>query len=136
SMLEMKLNTTATVASVGLDAVNIVPYQKTRQLRDRSLIPQQVRFRRSLCGKFHRLPVVAHVDIEAELIKTDLSVDPADARLQQACGFDEFVHRGLGAVDHLPARTAKVFMSQHPASVSAEITDSNPDQNTVQPQPR
>src|SRR5262245_4013409 len=104
-MLEMKLNTTATVGSVGLNPVNIVSYQKTGQLRDRSLIPQQVRFRRSHCGKFHRFPVVAHVDIKAKLIKTHLSVDPADARLEQAYGFDEFVHRGLGAVDHFPART-------------------------------
>jgi hypothetical protein len=34
-MLEMKLNTTATVDSVGLDPVNVVPYQKTRKLGDR-----------------------------------------------------------------------------------------------------
>jgi hypothetical protein len=39
-MLEMKLNTTATVDSVGLDPVNIVPYQKTCQLSDRPLILQ------------------------------------------------------------------------------------------------
>ena len=48
SMLEMKLNTTATVDSVGLDPVNVIPYQKTRQLRDRPLILQQVRLRRPL----------------------------------------------------------------------------------------
>ena len=35
SVLEMKLNTTATVDSVGPDPVNVVPYQKTRQLCDR-----------------------------------------------------------------------------------------------------
>lgn len=40
SMLEMKLNTTATVDAVGLDPINVVPYQKTRQLRDRTLILQ------------------------------------------------------------------------------------------------
>ncbi len=104
-MLEMKLNTRATIDSVGLDPVNVVPYQKTRQLHDRSLIPQQVRFRRPRARKFHRLPLVAHVDIETELIKTHVSVDPADVRLEQAYGFDEFVHRRLGAVDHFPART-------------------------------
>jgi hypothetical protein len=38
-MLEMKLNTTAAIDSVGLDPVNIVSYQKTRQLRDRLLTP-------------------------------------------------------------------------------------------------
>src|SRR5262249_14079937 len=105
SMLEMKMNTTAAVDAVGLDSVNVVPDQKTRQLCDRPLIPQQIRIRRPLYRKFHGLPVVAHVDIEAELIKTHLSVDPVDARLQQANGFDEFVHRGLGPVDHLLART-------------------------------
>jgi hypothetical protein len=78
-MLEMKLNTTATVDAVGLDLVNIVPYQKTRQLRDRPLILQQIRVRGSLYGKFHRLSVVAHVDIETELIKSDFSVDLAGA---------------------------------------------------------
>ena len=40
SMLEMKLNTTATVDAVGLDPINVVPYQKTRQLRDRTLVLQ------------------------------------------------------------------------------------------------
>jgi hypothetical protein len=40
SMLEMKLNTTTTVDAVGLDPVNVVPYQKTRQLRDRALVLQ------------------------------------------------------------------------------------------------
>ena len=86
-MLEMKLNTTATVDSVGLDPVNVIPYQKTRQLRDRPLIPQQVRLRRPLYRKFHRLPVVAHIDVEIELIKADFSVDltelaPAPSRLR------------------------------------------------------
>lgn len=38
-MLEMKLNTPTTIDSVGLDPVNVIPYQKTRQLRDRFLVP-------------------------------------------------------------------------------------------------
>src|SRR5262245_2824279 len=109
-MLEMKLNTRATVNAIGFDSVNVVPYQKTGELCDRPLIPQQVRIRRPLHRKFHGFPVVAHVDIEVELIKTHLSVDPADTRLQQAYGFDEFVHRGLGAVDHFPARTPRTSL--------------------------
>src|SRR5262247_1619797 len=113
SMLEMKLNSRATVDAIGLDSVNVVPYQKTGQLCDRPLIPQQIRIRRPLHRKFHRLPLVAHLDIEAELIKTHLSVDPADARLQQAYGFDEFVHRGLCAVDHLLARTPGTSLILH-----------------------
>jgi hypothetical protein len=104
-MLEMKLNTTTTVDSVGLDPVNVVSYQKTRQLGDRPLILQQVRVRRSCTGKLHKLTVVAHVDIEAKLIKTHLSADPAGAWLQQAYGFDKFIHRSLRAIDHFPART-------------------------------
>jgi len=37
-MLEMKLNTTAPMGAVGCDPINVFPYQKTRQLRDRRLI--------------------------------------------------------------------------------------------------
>ena len=113
SMLEMKLNTTATVDSVGLDPVNVVPYQKTRQLRDRPLIPQQVRLRRPLTGKLHKLPVLAHIDVEIELIKADFSVDLAGAQLQRPCRFDKFVHRGLGAVDHFPTRTPASSLLLH-----------------------
>src|SRR5207344_218842 len=113
SMLEMKLNTTATVDSVGVDPVNVVPYQKTCQLRDRSLIPQKVRVRRPLCGKFHRLPVVAHIDVEIELIKADFKVDLTNARLQHPHGFDELVHRRLGAVDHFPACTPESSLLLH-----------------------
>src|SRR6266536_1709033 len=79
SVLEMKLNTTATVDSVGLDPVNIVPYQKTRQLRDRPLILQQIRGRRPRTGKLHRLRVVAQVDVQTELIQPLLSVDSSEA---------------------------------------------------------
>jgi len=48
SMLEMELNTTATIEPVGLHPIHVVSYQKTRQLRDRPLIPQQIRIRRPL----------------------------------------------------------------------------------------
>jgi hypothetical protein len=72
-MFEMKLNTTAVVDSVGLDPVNVVPYQKTRKLRDRPLILQQIRVRRPRTGKLHKLPVRAHIDVEIELIKADFS---------------------------------------------------------------
>jgi hypothetical protein len=39
-MLEMKLNSRATVDAIGLDSVNVVPDQKTGELCDRPLISQ------------------------------------------------------------------------------------------------
>src|SRR5262245_3168616 len=113
SMLEMKLNTRATIDAIGLDSVNVISYQKTCQPRDRSLIAQQVCVRRPFGGKLHRLPIVAHIDVEIELIKADLSVDLAGAQFQCPCRFDKFVHRRLGVVDHFPACTPDSSLLLH-----------------------
>src|SRR5215813_11287152 len=113
SMLEMKLNSRATVNAIGLDSVNVVPYQKTGELCDRPLIPQQVRVRRPLYRKFHRLPIVANIDVEIELIKADFRLDLASAQLQCPCRFDKFVHRGFRAVDYFPACTPDSSLFLH-----------------------
>ena len=71
-MIEMKLNPAATIHTVRLDPVCIVPYQKSRELSYFPLVTQQIRLGRTLLRKFHKNTIITEIDIQVELIETHI----------------------------------------------------------------
>jgi len=100
-MIEMKLNTAATIHTVRLDPVDIISYQKSREFSHSSLVTQQIDLGRTLLGKFHKNTTITEVDIEVELIEADFGGDLASRQIQRPCRLHKLVHGVSGTVDHL-----------------------------------
>ena len=112
-MIEMKLNPAATIDTVRLDPIDIIPYQKSREFSHSRLVTQQICLGRTLLGKFHKRAIVANIHIEIEFVKTDFGLGLSLYETQAGGGLDKLVQDGRRAHDHIPARSPKAPLGLH-----------------------